>query len=235
MGLRVLVVEDDLPTLELMQESLSQLGAEVVPLSDSRDAVERVSYDKFDGIFLDLQMPHVDGFHLARRIRSSSANRTTPVIIVTGRVEYRTMQDCFAVGGTFFLQKPIDRFRLGQLFASVKGNMMDNRRKYLRVSMSTELRCEIEGYTLPATSLNISQSGMLLDLGRTLPVNTHMRIHFRFPQQHLVLAPLAEVIRVDGNRIALRFISLSESDQKALRAYIDVHAEVAGITETQDP
>ncbi|HWO36322.1 MAG TPA: response regulator [Candidatus Acidoferrum sp.] len=82
--LRLLIVEDDLSSLELMTEVFTSLKAEVRPVSDSEKAVGMVNQEKFDGIFLDLEMPKLNGFDLARLIRKSSWNKSTPIIIVTG-------------------------------------------------------------------------------------------------------------------------------------------------------
>ena len=68
----------------------------------ARKSVNRL---RFDGIFLDLEMPRPDGFQLASLIRDSSWNKSTPIIIVTGRDDLHTMHQAFSFGATFFLQK----------------------------------------------------------------------------------------------------------------------------------
>ena len=117
--LKLLVVEDHIPSLELMTEVFVSLKAEVRPISESEKAVAMVNQEKFDGIFLDLEMPNLNGFDLARLVRKSSWNKSTPIIIVTGRDDRQTMQDAFAIGATFFLQKPVDRQKLSALFRTV--------------------------------------------------------------------------------------------------------------------
>src|SRR3979411_2434963 len=131
-SLKLLVVEDDLARLELMVEVFTSLKAEVHPVSDSEKADDMINQEKFDGIFPDLEMPNLSGFDLARLIRKSSWNKSTPIIIVTGRDERDTMQAAFAIGATFFLQKPVDRQKLSNLFRTVSGGMLENRRKYTR-------------------------------------------------------------------------------------------------------
>jgi CheY-like chemotaxis protein len=86
-ALKLLIVEDDIASLELMDEVFTSLKAKVCPVSDSREAAGLVEKEKFDGIFLDLEMPNLNGFDLARLIRKSSWNKSTPIIIVTGRDE----------------------------------------------------------------------------------------------------------------------------------------------------
>src|ERR1039458_4955481 len=85
--LKLLVVEDDPASLELMAEVFTSLKANVRAVSDSQHAAGLVNQERFDGIFLDLEMPNLHGFDLARLIRRSSWNKSAPIIIVTGRDE----------------------------------------------------------------------------------------------------------------------------------------------------
>jgi len=56
------IVEDDAPTLELTDEVLTSLKVEVHAVSDNELAGALVNQESFDGIFVDLQMPKMDGF-----------------------------------------------------------------------------------------------------------------------------------------------------------------------------
>ena len=138
-SLRLLIVEDDPASLELMEEVFTSLKAVVRPIDDSREAADLVSREKFDGIFLDLEMPTMSGFDLAKQVRQSPWNKSTPIVIVSGRDDKATMQQAFAMGATFYLQKPVDRQRLSGLFRAVRGAFVQNRRKSLRVPLQTEV------------------------------------------------------------------------------------------------
>jgi len=119
-SLKLLVVEDDLPSLELMEEVFTSLQADVRPINNSETAAALGSKEKFDGIFTDLEMPRVHGFDLTNRIRESSWNRATPIIVVSGRSDRETMQRSFSVGASYFLQKPVDRQKLSRLLRTVR-------------------------------------------------------------------------------------------------------------------
>lgn len=121
MTLNVLIVDDDDATLELMTEVLTSLGANVCALGDSNQAASLVNQEPFAGIFLDLQMSGLNGFELARKVRQSAKNRFTPIVIVTGSTDTKAMQDAFAAGSTFYIEKPVDRPKLRRLFNSVRG------------------------------------------------------------------------------------------------------------------
>lgn len=163
-SLKLLIVEDDIASLELMTEVFTSLEAEVRPVSDSQKAAGLVNQERFDGIFLDLEMPNLHGFDLARLIRKSSRNKSTPIVIVTGRDQRDTMQQAFTIGATFYLQKPVDRQKLSILFRTVRGGMLENRRRYTRVPIQTEVMCTVGSRTIRGVTWNLSQGG---DAGRS--------------------------------------------------------------------
>ena len=61
MALRVLVVDDDVPVLNLISEVLTSMEVETRPVSDGQEASILIQKEKYDGIFLELLMPEVDG------------------------------------------------------------------------------------------------------------------------------------------------------------------------------
>ena len=71
MQLKILAVDDEPVTLELFKSVVGSLGYEVVGLSDSREAAQRVMEEKFDMVALDVHMPGLNGFELTERIRAS--------------------------------------------------------------------------------------------------------------------------------------------------------------------
>ena len=222
MRLKVLVVEDDLPSLELLTAALRLHDVEVRALSDSTAAKALIANAQFDGIFLDLQMPGIDGFELARCVRSSRVNHTIPIVIVTGREDAATMKDAFAAGGTFFLQKPMDRQKLRKLFYSVRGAMSDAHRRMVRMSLHVEVACRTAGQSFVGTSRNISLGGMLLDAGRLLEIRIPLQLEFSLPGNPKAIKTGAVVERVDEKRrIGVRFTSLRGDDQQCIRTLLD--------------
>jgi uncharacterized protein (TIGR02266 family) len=216
--LKLLLVEDDLPTLELMLEVLSSLKAEVRALSNSQQAAALVDQERFDGIFVDLQMPGVDGFELARRVRDSSWNKSAPIVVVTGHHDSSTMQKAFAAGATFFLQKPVDRQRLTNLFNAVRGGMFDNRRQFIRVPLQTEVTCQVGNQTFRGTSSNISQGGILFEVGRSLSPGTPVRLSFRLPGRELRFEVTGIVARLDEKkRAGVRFTHIGTRELQLIR------------------
>jgi CheY-like chemotaxis protein len=217
--LKLLVVEDHIPSLELMTEVFISLKAEVRPISDSKKAVAMVNQEKFDGIFLDLEMPNLNGFDLARLVRKSSWNRSTPIIIVTGRDDRQTMQDAFAIGATFFLQKPVDRQKLSALFRTVSGGMLENRRKSTRVPIQAEVACTVGSRTVRGTSWNLSQGGMQVEVA-DLKQKDAVRLSFTLPVSGVVIETAGVVVWAKETRQGIQFTNLSAQTQKSISQFI---------------
>jgi DNA-binding response OmpR family regulator len=110
-------------------------------------------------------MPNLHGFDLARLIRKSSWNKSTPIIIVTGRDQRDTLQQAFSIGATFCLQKPVDRNKLKTLFRTVLSGMLENRRRHARSPIQTEVMCTVDSRTIRGLTWNLSQGGMQVEAG----------------------------------------------------------------------
>jgi CheY-like chemotaxis protein len=217
--LKLLLVEDNIANLELMAEVFTSLKAEVRPVNDSEKAAELVNREKFDGIFLDLEMPKVDGFDLARLIRKSSWNRSTPIVIVTGRDDRQTMQQIFAAGANFYLQKPVDRQKLNNLFRTVQGGMLENRRKSTRVPIQADVTCTVGSRSMRGVSWNLSQGGMQVEVGG-LRAKDGVRLSFQLPVSHTAIDATGVVMWGDERRQGIQFTQVSERNQKSIREFI---------------
>lgn len=217
--LKLLVVEDNLVSLELMREVFTSLKAEVRAISDSEKAVKVVNQEKFDGIFLDLEMPKLNGFDLARLIRKSSWNKSTPIVIVTGRDERQTMQDAFAMGATFFLQKPVDRQKLSVLFRTVSGGMVEKRRKHIRVPIQAVVACTVGSRTLRGICWNLSQGGMQVEVAGLRAADA-VRLSFQLPTSGLTIDAAGIVVWGNEQRQGIQFTNVGAQSQESIRKFI---------------
>jgi CheY-like chemotaxis protein len=218
-SLKLLVVEDDLPSLELMDEVFTSLKAEVRPVSDGQTAADLINRVKYDGIFLDLEMPRMNGFDLARHVRNSSWNKSTPIVIVTGREDRSTMQQVFAMGATFFLQKPVDRQRLSTLFRTVRGSLTERRRQQSRVPLKTEVLCDCRGRTLRGMTWNLSRGGIMIDAG-SLKLRDTVRLSFTLPTSGTRIDTFGIVVWASESRQGIQFTKMSGEHSEAIQEFI---------------
>lgn len=218
-ALKLLVVEDDVANLELMTELLGQLKSEVRPVSDSLEAAGLIEREKFDAIFLDLKMPIMSGFELAKLVRESKRNNATPLVIVTGRDEKDTMHLSFSLGATYFLQKPVDTQKLTTLLGKIERVFLESRRRCARVSLNTEVTCTVGEAILNGVTWNISQGGIQLEVAG-LKLGDKVWISFILPQPGTVIKAQGEVVWAQENRQGLYFTEMSVECQETVRAYI---------------
>lgn len=218
--MKLLVVEDDIASLELMTEVFRSLKADVRSLSKSSEAALLLNREKFDGIFLDLEMPELDGFQLAEKVRRSPSNKVTPIVIVTGRESHDSMQRSFATGATFFLQKPIDRRKLTRLFYTVRGPMVENRRRYLRVPLQTKVTCLLGAKTLMGISWNISQGGIQVQV-EGLNVGDELRLSLNLPKSGVKLDANGVVVWANDDRQGIQFTKVAPKIQQEIHKFIE--------------
>jgi len=108
LGLRVLVAEDNEVNQEVAREVLGGLGCETVIVNNGREAVERVMAEQFDVVFMDCEMPEMDGFTATERIRALEGDaRHTLIIAMTAFAMKGDAERCVAAGMDDHLSKPV--------------------------------------------------------------------------------------------------------------------------------
>jgi len=221
MEIKILVVDDDVFTLRVMDEVLSSLGVETRSVSDSREAATMIHKEKFDGIFLDLMMPNVDGFELARQVRQSSRNKRTPIVIITGKEDKKTVALAFEAGGTFFLHKPVDKARLTSLLSSTRGTMLQERRRSQRISFHNEVIYKIGPLKMSGMGYNLSFAGILFQAVSPLEPGSTVRLSFHLAKQESSIEVLGSVVDFDETmRAKIRFTQISKEDQQRIENFI---------------
>ena len=106
--MRVLVVDDSLDNLELFSAALELWGHEGLALQDATLALPNALEFLPDIAFLDLAMPDIDGFEIARRMRQHKALDHTFLVAVTGYGRDEDRETSQAAGFDVHLLKPID-------------------------------------------------------------------------------------------------------------------------------
>ncbi len=105
---RVLVVDDNVSTLDLLSRRLRRDGHEVTSCDNGEGALELLAGSPYDLVLLDLLMPGVSGIEVLRRIKASSETAPIPVIIVSALDEIDSAVHCIEAGADDYLTKPIN-------------------------------------------------------------------------------------------------------------------------------
>ena len=105
---RILVVDDDAAQRALLGEILGQAGFSCDDAQDGDEGLRKCLSLKPDLMVLDVMMPGRDGFSVCSEIRNDSVVQNTPILMVTGLNDIKSIERAFEVGATNFLTKPIN-------------------------------------------------------------------------------------------------------------------------------
>jgi two-component system sensor histidine kinase/response regulator len=115
-GHRILLVEDNPVNQRVAQRLLLKLAAEVTIANNGAEALERLAESTYDAVLMDCQMPVMDGFTAARRIRElerqNGRGRRLPIIALTANVMSEDRENCIAAGMDAHVGKPIEPAQL---------------------------------------------------------------------------------------------------------------------------
>jgi CheY-like chemotaxis protein len=117
-GERIVVVDDNALNLKLVRFLLVKRGYLVTTATDAIEAMALLSGPLPDLILLDLQLPGVDGYELARRIRRLPACQHIPIVAVTASAMRGDEERALAAGCAGYIAKPIDTRSFPSLVAT---------------------------------------------------------------------------------------------------------------------
>jgi signal transduction histidine kinase/DNA-binding response OmpR family regulator/HPt (histidine-containing phosphotransfer) domain-containing protein len=107
-GARILLVEDNETNLYAATSMLTQLGCSVTEAKSGLEAIREASMQGFDLIFMDMQMPEMDGLTATRHIRAAPGlNQTVPILALTANAFAEDARRCLDAGMNEHLTKPI--------------------------------------------------------------------------------------------------------------------------------
>jgi DNA-binding response OmpR family regulator len=153
--MQVLVVEDERRMAELLRQGLEEEGHSVVLAGNGRDGLAMAESHAFDVIVLDVMLPGIDGFSVARRLRS--ARNQTPILMLTAR---DTNQDVIAglnLGADDYLVKP---FAFDVLLARLRAVSR-------RGAIPQPVPLKVKDLTLDPASREVTRHGRRIALTRT--------------------------------------------------------------------
>ena len=118
--MHVLIVEDNIVSQEFAAEALKRLGHEVTIAGEGARALALLESTRFDLVFMDVQLPGIDGLEVTRRFRAHERERGThtPVYAITAHTAREERENCMAAGMDGVLTKPIDRAELARVVRS---------------------------------------------------------------------------------------------------------------------
>lgn len=103
---RILVVEDTADNRQILRDLLSHAGFDLIEACDGASGVALAAQAKPDLILMDMQLPVIDGYEAARRIKADPALKATPIIAVTSYALAGDEEKARAAGCDGYIAKP---------------------------------------------------------------------------------------------------------------------------------
>jgi CheY-like chemotaxis protein len=224
MTLDSLLLSQDPDLVRVIRPTLEKLSIDVEICHEARAGADILITDKFDAVIVDCDDLN-GGLAVLQGLRSTPSNKNSVAFAVLNG-KRTTMQEAFGMGANFVLQKPISALNASRCFHAALNFMVKERRRYFRQPVKMQVKVVYEGKTLNATSTNISEGGIALQLREVPPKGAAPHLKFTLPETNLHMEVESEVAWVDMKGLAgLRFHNVPQSSQEKLEKWLDEQME----------
>jgi CheY-like chemotaxis protein len=103
---KILIVDDEENTVELLKRVIELLGHEPIPTYSGLEALAQIDQSLPDLVLLDLMMPEIDGYETLRRIRALPQGKFLPIVVVTASPDPHVEEKVESFGGNKVYHKP---------------------------------------------------------------------------------------------------------------------------------
>ncbi len=102
---KILLVEDDLPTIEAVAFKLSRKGIIASTALNGEEAIERLKREKYDLVLLDLLLPKKSGFDVLREIKNNDQSKNAKIVVLSNLGQEDNMKKAMALGASDYIVK----------------------------------------------------------------------------------------------------------------------------------
>ena len=103
---KILIIDDDVDTLRLVGLMLQRQGYQIIAANNGEQGLAHADSDSPDLILLDVMMPQMDGYEVARRLRANPDTANIPILMFTAKTQLDDKVIGFEVGANDYLTKP---------------------------------------------------------------------------------------------------------------------------------
>jgi DNA-binding response OmpR family regulator len=134
----VLVIDDERSIRMLCRVNLAASGMKVYEASDGRQGLELARRERPDLVLLDVMMPELDGWSVARELAADDETRDIPIVFLTARADPADRRLGEQLGGVGYVVKPFDPVTIGDFVEEVLVRLERGERDQLRRAISSE-------------------------------------------------------------------------------------------------
>ena len=116
--MNILIVDDNNVTIKLIKSFLERFNHATHTATTGIDAINLYIKNNYDLVFMDLNLPNMDGITITKRMRAHSAReKFVPIVAITAYSDHEHKEACFSAGMNNFLTKPIQQQQLESILA----------------------------------------------------------------------------------------------------------------------
>jgi CheY-like chemotaxis protein len=221
MSLKIMIADDEPLTLKVMRSLTVSLGHTALTFDNRQEAGERAERQRFDVVFLGMRPSELDGLELARRVRNSETNHETTIVMLNATDELESLRKAFGEGADFVLTKPVTAARIVPMLAAMQSPGWKGKRHAARLALFAEVTCTRDDQEFSLRSMNISESGMLLQPSLDVEIGEEVSLEFKIAEVNALLNVRARIVRKEGmERVGMAFIDLAPEDINAIQLYV---------------
>lgn len=226
---KIMLVDDTRLILELEKSFLKFSDVDVVTAANGVEALERIRKDPPDLIFMDMNMPEMDGISCCTALKADPFLSEIPVVMLTTAGKEDDRERARNAGCDNFLTKPIDR-RMFLEMAHRYTDAVDRRDQ--RIPCQLPVLFLVGGSPVGANVLDISDGGVFVATREEVQQGQKISLAFYLETEHPVLLAVkgrVAWLNEEGNRVhaglpcgfGVEFLDVEERDTAALKAYLD--------------
>jgi two-component system alkaline phosphatase synthesis response regulator PhoP len=123
MAYKILVVDDEPTIVRLMEFILARQGHEMLVAVNGEEALEKIRVHAPDLVLLDIMMPRIDGYEVARAVRNDPATAALPIIMLSAKAQEEDIRKGVEIGVDEYITKPFSPEHLVHVVAGYLGRL----------------------------------------------------------------------------------------------------------------
>ncbi len=224
---KILVIDDEPTTLNLLKILLTKASFEVVACSTAIQGLLELKQSVFDCIITDAILPHLSGYDFVKTVRKFPQFSNLPILMITRKRHRDDVKKAVDAGVTDYILKPVDEpLFLDKVELCIKRGLG---KRYV-FELPIEAPFEDAGIQLRCKILSLSESG--ITLGSPIPISENQAFTLKtrlfhdigidFPSLRLVQCELipSHEEREAGYEIKFSFLGLAEQDLRKIRTWM---------------
>lgn len=188
-NIKILLAEDELALAHIVRESLEDRNFKVILCHDGKQALQSYEQHQPDILVLDVMMPKIDGFEVARKVRTT--DNKTPIIFLTARSQTKDVINGFELGANDYLKKP---FSVEELIVRIKVLLTSNR------MLVPEVKNTNKYYRLGSLVFDADRNMISQDANKwAITARESELLHLLYQNKHQVVAKSVLLNTIWGN------------------------------------